>query len=187
MTIEFGILGPQHTFTDLAAQEYLQKAHISPQTGYFSSIRDIVEKVANGALKSGIVPYENSIGGPVKETHEALQKFQVTIIAKIVLPIQHALVGLPTSTKENITTIISHPQAFKQCHNFLQQEFPQAQQREAPSTMAAWESIQQQDDTTMAAIIPLESAVKVGASILAKDIGDRKNNQTTFLVFQAAS
>lgn len=38
MTIELGILGPENTSTDFAAQKYIQEAHINPQKGYFRAI-----------------------------------------------------------------------------------------------------------------------------------------------------
>lgn len=185
MTVEFGILGPKDTFTDLAAQKYIQKAHINPQKGYFSTISIIVMNVANGTLKLGIVPLKNSIGGPVKETNEALKNYPVEIIEKVSLPIQYALVALPEVTKENISTIASHPQSFKQCLQFMSEQFPQVKKQETASTMAAFEHIQKTNDHHSAAIIPLQTAEKIGANILVKNVSTQKSNTTTFIIIQA--
>lgn len=99
MTKKFGILGPKNTFTDLAAHKYAQEAHITLQERYFSTIMGLVKEVSNGRLNSGIVPYKNSIGGSVQETHEALKRYEVSVTTKIVLPIEHALVGLSKAKK----------------------------------------------------------------------------------------
>lgn len=187
MAVELGILGPENTFTDLAAQKYAQEAHVSPQRAFFSTIEGIVVKVEKGALKHGIVPLKNTIAGQVRETQDALKKHKVEIVTTFDLEILHALVGLPGTKKEDITTIISHPQPLRQCKKFLQKNFPKAEQVGTSSTMAAFEIIRKSEDHTAAAIIPLQSADKLDCTILEQDIGDEPDNYTTFALIQAAS
>lgn len=187
MTKKFGILGPKNTFTDLAAHKYAQEAHITLQERYFSTIMGLVKEVSNGRLNSGIVPYKNSIGGSVQETHEALKRYEVSVTTKIVLPIEHALVGLSKAKKSDITAILSHPQALRQCHQYIKKNFPHALQEETPSTMAAYEQIKQDDNRHMAAIVPYLTAQKEELNILDAHIQDKKGNKTTFIIIQAAT
>lgn len=143
--------------------------------------------VANGAVKRGIVPLENSIGGPVKETHKALKEYQVKIVKKLTFPIRHALVAPPGASKETIKIIVSHPQALRQCRQYLLESFPNVEQQEAASTMVTYQQIQDSGDIHKAAIIPSQVAQGKETNILEDNIADSEENVTTFIVFEAAS
>lgn len=180
-TGDIAVLGPQNTFSDLAAK------HIASEKEkilYVSSIHQAFEVVEEGSAKKAVVPIENMLNGSVRETFDELFQRNVHIVTKINQPILHALVALPGVKKSDINTIKSHPQAIQQCAQFLQKNYPHARKVSTASTVQAYKTIAGENDRSGAAIIPLEVAKTIPCTILAKNIGDRKDNQTTFAVIQ---
>jgi len=182
--IEVAVLGPENTFSDLAAQKYLKKEKNSGKIGYFASVPDVFDAVTNGLAKKGIVPLENILQGSIRETFDELHGRAVHIISKFHIPIHHSLVALPGVKKKDINTIASHAQALNQCSNHLRKLFPHARRVGSPSTFAAYVSIVGENDRHTAVIIPDEIAQGLGGNILSSRIENNKGNQTTFVVIK---
>ena len=67
-----------------------------------------------------LLPVENSLVGTVIEAYENLTESNLEVYLEIRKKINHALIGLQGVKIENITKVISHPQALQQCSNFLE-------------------------------------------------------------------
>ena len=67
-----------------------------------------------------LLPVENSLVGTVIEAYENLTESNLEVYLEIRKKINHALIGLQGAKIENITKVISHPQALQQCSNFLE-------------------------------------------------------------------
>ena len=65
-----------------------------------------------------LLPVENSLVGTVIEAYENLTESNLEVYLEIRKKINHALIGLQGAKIENITKVISHPQALQQCSNF---------------------------------------------------------------------
>ncbi len=180
-TGDIAVLGPENTFSDLAAKQIAQDGET---VLYVASIHQAFEAVEKGNVKKAVVPIENMLNGSVRETFDELFLCDVHIASKVNQPILHALVALPGTKKSDIDTIKSHPQAIQQCSAFLQKNYPNARRVPTTSTIQAYKTIAGENDRGGAAIIPLEVAKKLSCTILAKNIGDRKDNQTTFAIIQ---
>ncbi|MBU0667818.1 prephenate dehydratase [Patescibacteria group bacterium] len=174
-------MGPKNTYSDLAAQKYAGEIQ---ETIYCDSIADVFEMVESGRAKQGVVPLENMIYGTVRETLDELYKKNVHIVAKFNLPIRHALVAMPGARKKEIITISSHDQALAQCRIYIRKHFPRARLLQTASTMAAFDTIIGEHDTSAAAIIPYEIARKLDCAILADKIVDNPQNRTTFIAIK---
>ncbi|RMF87122.1 MAG: prephenate dehydrogenase/arogenate dehydrogenase family protein [Nitrospinota bacterium] len=173
-----GFLGPEGTYTEEAAKQVAGGAVLIP----YPSIDAVFEAVASREVTRGVVPLESLIQGPVTETLDNLFQYagRANIIDVLVLPIQHALGAL--TDKSQIRRILSKDQALKQCSLYLQQEFPQAQLVEMPSTTAAMEEIVRHQLTDAAAIGSEWALQAYGLRILDRNIGNVKHNKTRFAV-----
>lgn len=178
---DIAVLGPAKTFSDIAAQTYAKPDKTIMRV---ASIHAVFEALEEERAKTGIVPIENMLNGTVRETYDELFHRDMSITTKINIPIHHALVALPGVKKSDIDTITSHPQAIAQCSSYLQKNFPQARRKAAPSTIQAFETMQGEDDRGSAAIVPQQIARQLACDVIAPNIGDRKDNQTTFAVIQ---
>ena len=145
----------------------------------YCTIPAVMESVANGEVKYGVVPIENSIEGPVGITLDSLaHKFDLKIFKEIIIPINQNLIVNPGCRMEDIEDVYSHEQAIAQCREFIQKN--RLQPHYAVSTANASKSIV--GDKSKAAIGNSKAAELYNLEILEANIQDTDNNQTRFVV-----
>src|SRR5208337_4405879 len=88
MTVAY--LGPEATFTHQAA---LRRFGSSLRYDAQKTIADVFAEVAKKRADYGVVPVENSTEGAVTHTLDMFVDSDLKIVAQIILPIQHCLVG----------------------------------------------------------------------------------------------
>ena len=67
----------------------------------------------------GLLPIENSLVGTVIEAYESLIEYNLEIFLEIKKKINHALIGIAGTQKQDLKKVISHPQALQQCSKYL--------------------------------------------------------------------
>lgn len=138
--MQLAYLGPAGTFSEEAARAYQSR---SASNGLYElipmrSIADLLLAVNRGEYALGIVPVENSIEGPIALTLDMLvHEVDLQIVAEEVVPIRHCLLTREGVTLDQITTVLSHPQALAQCRQNLSRLLPDADIRTANSTADA--------------------------------------------------
>jgi prephenate dehydratase len=137
--------------------------------------------VAHRDIDEGLVPVENSLGGEVNETLDALLQFDGLYMRReLVLPVEHCLIAAPGTEAFEIETITSHPQALAQCRGYLERNFPGARLEAALSTAGA---VEQAVATKGAAAIGTRRAAELtGGRIIAAGIQDVALNKTRFVI-----
>lgn len=83
------------------------------------SFLEVFEKI--GDEQYGFIPIENVAGGRIEENFKHLIYFNYQIIGEYNFLVQHALMGYGSDLnpiKENLN-VLSHPQALKQCANYI--------------------------------------------------------------------
>lgn len=187
-----GVLGPQYTYSDQAWQEYsaqtLELQDVEPI--YVDKIEDIVDGVEDGSLDYGFVPWENSTTQDrVTQTENASNGTAVQEWGdRYDLRVEHVLAANGPLEKEEIETVRSHPEAGKQCKDYLATELPDSYRLETRnaagesySTAGAAESL---DDATSdtAAICSPAAADAYDLEAVDEGIQDEDDNTTTFTV-----
>jgi len=175
---KLGVLGPQYTYSDFAADRYSSKCFKK----YYASIWEIFDAIKKGEVEKGIVPIENSIHGTVRETFDALFKSDLKILMQLSLPIHHCIAVLKGTKKKDIVKFISHQQALSQSQKYLRKNFPKAEQIGFSSTGKAIEAMRKRKSGKAAVICSEDAAKKHGLRIVAKSIEDQKGNKTWFAV-----
>jgi prephenate dehydratase len=84
-----------------------------------ASIRKVFEAVEVGRVDYGLVPIDNSQAGSINETYDLFLKHGLHLIGEAIVRIDHCVAALPNSSLDDLTEIISHPQAIAQCEEFL--------------------------------------------------------------------
>lgn len=169
-----GLLGPEGTYSEKAALKIDTKA----QLRYFDDLEEVIESVINDTVDYGIAPIENSLEGSIGITMDALLEHDINIVGEVIVPIRHCL--LSQGRMEDITMILSHPQALAQCHKFIRANFKDIKVQTTGSTSYAARAVLNSPE--LAAIASRESAEKYQLDILADDIQDYKANYTRFVV-----
>jgi prephenate dehydratase len=170
-------LGPPGTFSEEAALRHDPTAQLLP----FASVAAVAAAVDSGMAEEGVVAIENSIEGSVTDTLDILiHESRLSIRRELVLPVGHCLLVRPGMQADDVKVLLSHPQALGQCRRFVERCFPKAEVVAALSTAAAVEEMMARENA--AAIATRRAAELYGAEILARDIQDRSDNLTRFVV-----
>jgi prephenate dehydratase len=183
---DLGFLGPNGSYSDEAASKYVSRAHLDSTTA-FSTITAIAQSVGEDRVQFGLLPFENSIGGLVGETHKLLlapQSPEWRIIADVTIPISNNLLVKPGTKPSDLRKIVSHPEALKECANWLKTNFPQLAQESMSSTAAAAEAASKGDGSIAAIASPAAMGV-YQLQVLFPNIQDDQHNSTNFVVIQA--
>lgn len=175
-----GYLGPPATFSHTAALHYAADRGLIPVC--YNNLEEIFQQVATGGLARGVVPAENSTGGPVGETHDLLLAAdRVCIVDELLLPVRQHLMARPGVKLPEIKRVYSHPQALAQCRKFLLEALPGVPVVETASTAAAAAAVAASAEP-LAAVGSGSAATTYGLEILYQGIQDNNDNTTRFLV-----
>ena len=173
--LRIGYLGPGGSFSHTAAMlKFGQSVEYEP----LADIRSIFDEVSKGHCNLGIVPIENTTGGGVIETLDALIDSDVKVCSEVLMAIHHSL--LANCRSEDIEKIYSKPEIFAQCRNWLSATFKEAQT--VPVASSAKAAQMAADESGAAAIGSRVAAELYGLKIVCENIEDIANNITRFLV-----
>jgi chorismate mutase/prephenate dehydratase len=173
--LKISYLGPEGTFTHEAARRKFGSAVEPIPEG---DIESIFASVVRGASDHGVVPIENSVGGSIDEVLDLFQTHRVPVIAEVVLPIAHHLIG--PCKKSEIETVYSRSIAFRQCRRFLSSSLGGAKKVPLNSTAEAVKKAGQSKRS--AAIASRLASELYGVPIIEENIEDDPSNQTRFWV-----
>ncbi len=174
LTVAF--FGAEATYSHLAAKEHFGSSTVLRPS---ASIAEVFQEVASDRAAFGVVPIENSTEGVVAYTLDSLVDSDLQICGEIFLDIHHNLLSL-SGRAEAIQRIISHPQALAQCRAWLSAHFPAIAVEEVASTAHA--ALAASKDASVAAISSALASAVYGLKFVARNIEDRSNNITRFLV-----
>lgn len=138
------------------------------------------DAVLSGECDVAVLPIENSYAGEVGQTIDLIFSGSLYINGIYELEIHQNLLGVPGAKIGDIRTVISHPQAISQCHEYIQLRGFEAE--EATNTAAAAKAIAEKQDKTLGAIASLETAQLYGLEVLQPNINQSSENTTRFAV-----
>lgn len=165
-------LGPRGTHShDLALRLY------GDEPVLLSTITAVCQAVAAGE-GAGLVPVENSGTGGVGQTLRCLHGLPIYITAEAYMPIRHHLAAYIPET--GIQTVYTHPQAHAQCSRFVDRLG--AEVIHTSSTAASARAMQSAPGA--AAILSDRAATIYGIPIVQRDIQNRDDNITRFVLIQ---
>jgi len=168
-------LGPEGTYTQAAVAKAFGDAVTARP---LAAIDEIFRDVESGAADYGVVPVENSIGGVVTHTLDALVHTKLRICGEVMLPVHHHLLSRETRL-EDVQTVYAHPQSFAQTRKWLDARMPKAEREVVASNGEAARIASQKGG---AAIAGLPAARLYDLNILASNIEDDPGNTTRFLI-----
>ena len=173
--LRIGYLGPGGSFSHTAAMlKFGQSVEYEP----LADIISIFDEVSKGHCDLGLAPIENTTGGGVIETLDALIDSDVKICAEVLMAIHHSL--LANCPLNQIEKIYSKPEIFAQCRNWLSATFKEAQTIPVASSAKAAQTAA--DEPKAAAIGSSVAAELYGLRVVCENIEDNTNNITRFLV-----
>ena len=168
------------SYQDMACSELFPNAQKRP----LESWEDVFRAVVNGEADAGVVPVENSTAGTVNEIYDLLQQYGLYISHSHVKVIRHCIAGCKGTSLDNIKEVHSHPQALRQCQQYIKAHG--FSPLDESNTAVAANKIAQLGDPTKAAICSEAAAKLYGLEILETNVNDGDYNQTRFIAVQRA-
>ncbi|MGH7703784.1 MAG: 3-deoxy-7-phosphoheptulonate synthase [Gemmatimonadales bacterium] len=177
------IQGTHGAFSEAAARCRWAELTVVP----CREVGDVVAAVREGRADAGCLAIENSLIGSVTPTYDLLQEAfgdgALHLSHEVLLPVHHAIMGVPGGRLDQIRRVLSHPVALGQCRMWLGKHLPEAELVSAWDTAGSAELVARDGDPAQAAIAPKPAAERYGLTLLEERIEDDPTNQTRFLIF----
>jgi prephenate dehydratase len=142
--------------------------------------------IAQGSADYILAPVENSLAGPVQRSLDLLVESQLTIVAEVIIRVQHNLIGPPGAIFEEVRLVESHPVALAQCEQFFSSR-PFLKRIATDDTAGSVREIVQARDRNRAAIGSKRAAQIYGGQILREHLEDDPENYTRFVLLALAT
>ncbi len=167
--------GEPGAYSEQAVFDYFGEVETLPCEAF-----DVVfNSVASGASDAGLIPIENSLAGSIHQNYDLLLRHDLYITGEYLLRVQHCLIALPDVKKEQIKTVISHPQALGQCAAYLRGLGVKVES--GYDTAGSVKLLRNSGAPDTAAIASRRAAEIYGMQILEEGIEDNPENYTRFL------
>lgn len=182
--LKIGVSGNRGSFSEEAANYYCQKNNIENyEISYLLNVQNTLTALNKGEIDKAVFPIENSNGGIVYEAVYAMSKNNFNIENIFEIDIKMNLLVLPGTKANDITKIVSHQQALKQCRMYLRRMWPEVELEEYSDTATSAKDLSEGIlPKNVAVITPRVCAEIYNLEILEEGIQDLKFNFTTFIV-----
>lgn len=142
---------------------------------------DAAKAVFEGRADYAVLPIENSSAGAVSDNYDLLLKYENYIVAEVLVPVRHCLLGTEDAQLSDVKTVFAHPQALMQSGEYLN---ARADWRlvSAENNAVAAKKVKDDGDRTQAAVASAAAGEIYGLKVLAEGINHSRENTTRFLI-----
>ena len=180
-TAVVALQGIEGSYSQLAAEQFFRDKPVEISLMACTRFGDASSAVEQGRADVAVLPVENTTSGGIAEVYDLLLHSRLAVIGEVKYRVQHCLLSTEESSVDTIKSIYGHPQAVTQCSDFLG-ELPDVEVVFFGDTAMSGRRIKAMGDPTIAAIASEEAARRFGLKVLKRNIGNRKENYTRFLV-----
>ncbi len=156
-----------------------EKLFDCPEVSFHKTFGDVFAAIESGECRYGVLPIENSTAGSVTQIYDLMSEHRFYIVRSLRLKVDHCLLAKKGTKKEDITEVVSHPQALSQCAGYLA-KMDGVKQTPFANTAKAAEFVKGAENG-VAAIANRECAELYGLAVIDEDIQDNGNNYTRFI------
>ena len=146
-----------------------------------SGFEQVIAAVEAGETELGLLPLANNEAGETGAA-DLIAKARVRVVQEHELPIQMHLLGMAGSRLADISTVVSHPVALRQCARHIRALGLST--KEASNTAVAAAEL---SDPSRAVLASAAAERIYGLKILKRDMHDRPDNATRFAIIDRRS
>lgn len=152
-----------------------------------SELEDVGQAVVRGRAGLGILPMEMTATGPEARAYDVLAIEGIEVVGEVILPVHHALLGLPGSSLTRVEKVLSHPVALAQCSRFFA-DHPGVEASATWDTAGAAREVAEMGDPSRAALADADAAGLYGLDVVERDLQDDPHTVARyFLVARAGT
>lgn len=188
--MKIGIQGGKGSFNEEAILKYLNSNSITDfELDYLYTTEAVLKAVSSGQVDQGQFALCNSVGGVVGETMAVIGAYNYKVITNYHIPIRHFMMVAHGTKTEQIDTIMTHPQVFRQCRDTLKERFGDLKhiigEGEMIDHAKIAEELSRGNLPSNIAVIGSQVLAQVFAlDIIAENLQDHSDNETTFLLVE---
>lgn len=146
---------------------------------------NVVNELNLKNIDYGVMAIENTIGGLVKETRNALIDMNISVLEEISIQIHHCIFKKSEIIMDNIKNVASHTQALTQCNKNIEKLFPNCNIIETEDTSIAAKYLKEGILPDNTAVICNKNAGEIfNLELVSENIEDNLNNYTTFGIYK---
>ena len=164
-------------YSQQAASEYFGEG---AEYVHVTTFREAIDTVKKGEADYAVLPFENSSAGIVADVYDLLVEYDTYIMDTFDIKIKHCLCGIKGSKLEDIKEIYSHPQAFMQSNEFIEEY--KFNKINLANTAISARYISEQTDKSRGCICSENAAEIYGLEILERNINFTAKNTTKFII-----
>lgn len=169
-----GYLGPDGTYSFLAAKKLCPQAELTAYSSFFT----LFKALKSGAVGAIVVPVENTVNGAVTQVLDLFEESaDIYAAAACAVKVDHRLATAEGADISKIKRVYSHSQALAQCSKFLATNLPEAKLIETSSTAESLDKIHSAEDAGIVG----SHCIRQGITLSSRTISDEENNYTQFL------
>jgi prephenate dehydratase/prephenate dehydrogenase len=132
----FGIQGGPGSFNDQAISDYVKHNDITRyKVKYLYTTEKVLSSLERGEINYGLFAIQNSIGGMVEESIEAMGAYKYKIKERLKIKIRHFLMKHKDVDLRDLRVIMGHPQVLIQCKHNLEKKYLQFYQESGEGDM----------------------------------------------------
>ncbi|WP_297087604.1 prephenate dehydratase [uncultured Draconibacterium sp.] len=173
------IQGIAGSFHEDAARRYFEDDIEVVECKTFKTVCELMD---NDEVDFAVMAIENSIAGSLLNNYQLIRDYHLRVIGEIYLHIQMNLLVNEGVKPEDIKDIHSHPIALRQCMEYIEHHFPNAQLHEKLDTAASSKLVADNNLKDAASIANLRSAELYDLQVLETGIETNKKNYTRFWI-----
>jgi chorismate mutase/prephenate dehydratase len=147
----------------------------------YGDFSEAYRAVEMGECDIAVLPVENSYNGEVGQVTDLMFSGSLYVNGMFVLPITHDLLAKDGVDISEIKEVVSHPQAFGQCREYIERHGFRRHEFANTALAARW--VAESYDRSVAAIGSREAAEIFGLKVIDHDINESRSNSTRFAIF----
>ena len=148
---------------------------------YLKTFEAVFDAVESGLCDFGVLPIENSSNGSVREVYDLLRAKKAFIVRSARLHIDHELIAREPMELSDVKKVLSHPQAFGQCSDFLSKLPADVELVPCTNTAEAARIVSESSELGITALASHECVDLYELTTLATHVQNSENNYTRFI------
>ncbi len=179
-----GFQGIKNSYNDFATDAFIERLRVRDVTKLPLVVSiNVAKSLVGKEIDLGVIAIKNNIAGIVKESENIMKSNLFQVVDTIEMEINHCLFVFDKNSIKNIKTIASHPQALKQCENYIKSYFPNCELKEQLDTSKAADDLKNGILSKSTGVICSEKAgIENNLFLISKNIANKTSKTTFYLI-----